>query len=89
MIPANTAHEIIEKNHMRLTRFANRIIPGKTEVRIIPTDEVESELIKQASEHDLVIMGLGKASDHEKAFGKLSLALAEKTNTALIFISKK
>ena len=89
MLPSNTTQDVVQKNYSRLSRFASRIIPGKTEVRIIPTDDIEAELIKQASGHDLVIMGLGKASEHEKAFGKLSHSLAEKTNSALIFISKK
>jgi basic amino acid/polyamine antiporter, APA family len=89
ILPLNTPPEILKKNNLRLARFAGRIIPGKIEVRIIPNDDVEYELIKQASGQDLVIMGLGKAGKNEKAFGHLALALAEKTETALIFISKK
>jgi amino acid transporter len=86
ILPQNTPRETLQKNNLRLSRFASRIIPGKTEVHIIPNDDVASELINQASGHDLVIMGLGKAGKHKKAFGNLSLTLAEKTNTALIFI---
>lgn len=89
ILPSNTPRETLQKNNLSLSRFAGRIIPGKTEVRIIPNDDVASELIKQASGHDLVIMGLGKSGEHEKAFGHLALLLAEKTDTALIFISKK
>lgn len=88
ILPHNTPREIVQKNHLRLSRFASRIIPGKTEVRIIPNDDVVSELISQASGQDLVIMGLGKAGKHQKAFGTVALSLAEKTDTALIFISK-
>jgi APA family basic amino acid/polyamine antiporter len=89
VLPSNTPQETLQKNHSRLSRFAGRIIPGKTEVRIIPNDDAKSELIKQATEHDLVIMGLGKPGKNEKAFGNIALSLAEETNTALIFISKK
>lgn len=89
ILPLNTPRETLQKNNLRLSRFAGRIIPGKTEVRIIPSDDVESELINLASGYDLVIMGVGKASKNEKAFGHLAHALAEKTDTALIFISKK
>ncbi len=89
ILPLNASRETLQKNNSRLSRFAGRIIPGKTEVRIIPNDDVASELIKQAAGQDLVIMGLGKAGKHQKAFGKLALTLAEKTDTALIFISKK
>ena len=89
ILPINTPRETIQKNNLRLSRFAGRIIPGKTEVRIIPSGDVEAELIKEASGHDLVIMGVGKAGKKEKAFGHLAHALAEKTDTALIFISKK
>lgn len=89
ILPSNTPRETLQKNNSRLTRFAGRIIPGKTKVRIIRNDDVVSELVDQTSGHDLVIMGLGKSGEHEKAFGKLSLTLAKKTDTALIFISKK
>ncbi|MFD2516352.1 APC family permease [Salinimicrobium flavum] len=89
ILPLNTPRETIQKNNLRLSRFAGRIIPGKTVVHIIPSEDVEAELISQASGHDLVIMGLGETGKHEKAFGHLALALAEKTDTALIFISKK
>jgi len=89
IMPSNATTESIQKNNLKLSRFAGRIIPGKTEVRIILNDDIASELIKQASGHDLVIMGLGKAIENQKAFGHLALLLAEKTDTALIFISKK
>jgi hypothetical protein len=89
ILPENTPAETIKKNHLRLSRFAGRIIPAKTEVKIIPSNNVTGELVNLSAEHDLVIMGLGKPGLHEKAFGKLSLTLAEQTDTALIFISKK
>jgi basic amino acid/polyamine antiporter, APA family len=89
VLPANTPSETVQRNNVRLSRFASRIIPGKTKVAIIQNDDVVSELVHQASRHDLVIMGLGKAGKHQRAFGHVALSLAEKTNTALIFISKK
>ena len=89
ILPSNTPDEKIQNNHKRLSRFAGRIIPGKTEVRILANDHVTGELIKQSQKHDLVIMGLGRAGLHEKAFGSIALTLAEETDSALIFISKK
>lgn len=89
LLPSHTPAETIQKNHSKLSRFAGRIIPGKTKVHVISVDDVKTELIKQAKEHDLVIMGLGKPGKNEKAFGNIALTLAEKTDTALIFISKK
>ncbi len=89
ILPLNTPENLLQKNNRDLSRFGGRIIPGKIKVQIISSDDVESELINQASRHDLVIMGLGKAGKNEKAFGHLAHALAGKTDTALIFISKK
>ena len=89
ILPSDTAEEIIKKNHQRLTRFASRIIPGKVEVEVIPSDDVINELVTQSNQHDLVIMGLGKPTAKEKAFGKVAMELAENSDSALIFISKK
>ncbi|MDX1754045.1 Amino acid transporter [Salinimicrobium sediminis] len=89
VLPSTVSSETVQKNNIKLSRFAGRIIPGKTGVLIIQNDDPVAELVAQASRHDLVIMGLGNPGKHQKAFGHVALALAEKTETALIFISKK
>ncbi|MDX1603566.1 MAG: amino acid permease, partial [Salinimicrobium sediminis] len=89
VLPSTVSSETVQKNNIKLSRFAGRIIPGKTGVLIIQNDDPVAELVAQASRHDLVIMGLGNPGKHQKAFGHVALALAEQTETALIFISKK
>lgn len=89
ILPTNTTEEKRKKNQTNLSRFSGRIIPGKTEAKIILSDDVRAELIRQSEIHDLVIMGLGNPGPHEKAFGEIALSLAEETESALIFISKK
>lgn len=89
ILSADTPEETLRKNYSRLQRFAGRIIPGKTDVKVIPANDVTAELIHLANQHELVIMGLGKAGKQQKTFGTVALTLAEKTETALIYISKK
>ncbi len=89
ILSTKTPEAVRQKNQVQLTRFSGRIIPGDTEARIILSDDVKETLIREAENHDLVIMGLGKAGPDEKAFGAIALALARETNTALIYISKK
>ena len=89
ILPTSAQDETARKNHTKLSRFAGRIIPGKTEVQIIQDNSVVDRLVSLSEEHDLVIMGLGKPGKNEKAFGDIVHTLAEKTETALIFISKK
>jgi APA family basic amino acid/polyamine antiporter len=89
ILPANTTKRDLEKTEVALKRFSSRIIPDKSVVKIILSDEVKSELIQQTAEHDMVIMGLGKAGPKRRVFGELTLDMAEKTDTALIFISNK
>ena len=89
ILPVNTTKRDQEKTEVALRRFSSRIIPDKSEVKIILSDDVKGELIQQATEHDMVIMGLGKAGPKRKVFGDVTLDLAEKTDTALIFISNK
>lgn len=87
ILPAGTTEQKREDIRKRLERFAGRIIPGKTSTLLVETDDVKGELIRQTKENDLVIMGLGKAGPEQRAFGPIPIALAEQTNTALIFIS--
>jgi basic amino acid/polyamine antiporter, APA family len=89
ILPSDTPQVIVKKNQAELSRFSGRIIPGKTEAKIILADDVKAELVRQASEYDLVIMGLGKPGTTERVFGSISISLAKETDTALIFISKK
>lgn len=81
--------QVVQRRKDALTRFSSRIIPGKSNVVLIRSDNVTDELIRQTREHDLVIMGLGKPGPSAKAFGTIPLKMAEETETALIFISNK
>lgn len=89
ILPEGTPEDKIKKNRVNLARFAGGIIPGKTDVQVLTSKNSQGELVRLASEHDLVIMGLGKPGTGEKAFGSIAQKLAEETGTALIFISKK
>tara|TARA_R100001143_G_scaffold63593_1_gene73094 strand:+ start:7703 stop:9925 length:2223 start_codon:yes stop_codon:yes gene_type:complete len=87
ILPSNTPIKVKEKKEQELGRFSSRIIPGNSEVKIILSDDVKNELIRQTAEHDMVIMGLGKAGPKREVFGEITLDMAEKTDTALLFIS--
>ena len=88
ILPSKTPEEIVKKRQRDLARFSGRIIPAKTETRIVLSNNVKEELVNQVKEHDLVIMGLGKPDPNRPAFGSVVLSLAEETETALIFISR-
>lgn len=87
VLPLGTSKKVKEKKEIELRRFSSRIIPGNSEVKIILSNDVKNELIQQTAEHDMVIMGLGKAGPKRTVFGELTLEMAEKTDTALLFIS--
>jgi len=89
ILPKQATERTRLRTERDLSRSASRIIPGKTVVQVLVSDDVVGELVALASCHDLVIMGLGKHEVGGKAFGSVSLALVGQTNTALIFISQK
>lgn len=89
ILPSNTPEVTRKKNEADLLRFSERIIPGKTKTKIILSDDMKDELVRQSKEHDLVIMGLGKPGSSNRVFGSITISLAKETETALIFISKK
>ena len=89
ILPTNTPAPAVEKSRRDLIRFAGRIIPGKTDVLLVLSDDAKNELVRQTALHDLVIMGLGRPGPRDKAFGRIPLSMAQETDTALIFISHK
>ena len=88
ILPKSSSSEVLKKNQKKLEQFSRQIIPGSTTAKIVLSDNVQEELINQANQHDLMIMGLGKPGPNQKAFGNIVLELAEKTQKGLIFISK-
>jgi len=89
ILPSNTTDEKYNINDANLKRFTERIIPGETKRLIIKSDNVTDELIRLSSDSDVLILGLGKPGPGRTAFGKLPIAIAKNTKTALIYISHK
>lgn len=89
IMPPGTSEKDQQSQLMSLERFAGRIIPQKSDCRIILSGNVRETLVELTDSHDLVIMGLGKSGANNKVFGQIPIEMAEKTDTALIFISHK
>lgn len=89
IMPPGTSEKDQQSQLMSLERFAGRIIPQKSDCRIVVSGTVRETLVDLTDSHDLVIMGLGKSGANNKVFGQIPIEMAEKTDTALIFISHK
>ncbi len=89
IMPPGTSEKDQQAQLKIIERFAGRIIPQKSDCRIILSGTVRETLIELTDSHDLVIMGLGKSGTNNKVFGQIPIEMAEKTDTALIFISHK
>ncbi|MCH8569005.1 MAG: amino acid permease [Balneolales bacterium] len=89
LLPANTSQQAYANALKKLDGFSRRLIPGNPENLVVLTDDVRGELVRQSSDFDLVIMGLGKAGNNRTVFGEIPIAIARETNTSLIFISNK
>ena len=87
MLPEHTSAEVCAKKEKDLKRFAGRIIPGKTNTLVLPEANVPEKLTELTHDFDLVVMGLGKPGPNSRAFGSITLKLAQETGTALILIS--
>jgi basic amino acid/polyamine antiporter, APA family len=86
IVPTSTSREEHRKFRRVLERFADEIIPEKTRCQVILNDDVLGALVRCTSEHDLVLMGLGRIKPEDKAFGPVPLAMIDKTDTALVLI---
>ncbi|MCC5933090.1 MAG: amino acid permease [Balneolales bacterium] len=89
ILPPDTSEKLQKSEYAKLSRFAARIIPQTSECRIILSSQVRETIVDLTHSHDLVIMGLGRSGRNNKVFGQIPLEMAEKTDTALIFISHK
>jgi amino acid transporter len=86
IVPSSTSRDEHRKFRRILERFAAEIIPEKTRCQVLLSDDVLGSLVRCTSEHDLVVMGLGRIKPEDKAFGPVPLAMIDQTDTALVLI---
>ncbi|KPP95216.1 MAG: APC superfamily amino acid-polyamine transporter [Bacteroidetes bacterium HLUCCA01] len=87
LVPAGVSKKELRTQRRLLHRFAEEIIPTGFKTSIKQSTDIPATLVHEVSQHDLVIIGLGRLLPGDKAFGPIPMDIIKKTNTAAIFIS--
>ena len=72
----------------RLQRYAKVEVPNNARALVV-SDDVVREVVEQAQNCDLVVLGLQRVNRHRKQFGELALAVAQEVNCATVMISRR
>jgi amino acid transporter/nucleotide-binding universal stress UspA family protein len=82
-----------EKAHKKacrdLFRFAQDEIPGHPKVKVIYNNSASEEIIAQASESDLLILGLNRMNRRRKVFGSIARGIINETRCTIIMIGER
>jgi APA family basic amino acid/polyamine antiporter len=85
---AEASAEPDKKKALReLEELVSDEVPGAADVRLIESDDAISELSRQASECDLLVLGIQRQGLRRKAFGSFTRRLVRATSCPLILIS--
>ena len=89
VLPESARPETIRRAELELRRLAQDEAPGVSRGVVTLSDDVATEVAKQASESDLVILGLKRIGRHGKVFGEQMLEIAEAIPCPVVMISQR
>lgn len=88
LLRKHTSQQEFDRALKDLDKLANVEVPGAPKVKIVLNDNVMKEITNNASESELIIVGLQRLARRRKKFGKLALQIARETSCPLIMISR-
>ncbi len=86
--PAATEEEL-QRARRRVRMRAEDEMGGGVEVTVERRDDPAGEIIRRASEHDLVILGLQQLKARRRAISDFALRIASETTGALLLLGQK
>ncbi len=89
ILPENASQKTCNKAERALSRFAQDEAPGYIQMKVVRSDGVANEIIRQSAEKDLVILGLQRLSRRHKVLGDITLNVARHAKCATIIISRR
>ena len=61
---------------------------ARSETKLVQSPDAAEEVIREAGETDLLILGLQRHGPRRKTFGDFTLRIARETNCPLVMISR-
>lgn len=89
VLPEDTPQEECHRARQRLWRLGRDEIFFPFGVEVIRSHSAAEVVARQASESDLVILGLQRLGRRSKVFGEVALHVAKETSCAMIMISRR
>ena len=89
ILPENALESACTRARRALATIARDEAPGYSRVKVVQSDDPSRVITEHAAESDLVILGVQRFSSRKKAFGHISLQIAQKTKCPILMISHR
>jgi nucleotide-binding universal stress UspA family protein len=89
VLPENAPPQACTRARRELARVARDEAPGIARVKVVQSDDAGQVIVEHAAESDLVILGVQRLSRRRKAFGHVTLRVAEETDCPILIISHR
>lgn len=88
MIPEHASPEDESAAHKRLERMASDKAKSRAGTELVKTDDAIGAIVERTAEHDVLILGLHRASGGKRVFGEFVLTVAQRSQCAVIMLSQ-
>ena len=88
VLPEDASREAQERARHRLLLIARDEAPAHSETKLVQCADPAREVVREAGESDLLILGIQRHGPRLKAFGDFTLRIARETHCPLIMISR-
>jgi hypothetical protein len=89
VLPENTPEESLGHFHRWLRQLADDEQTAQARIVVTRSDHPAEEIIRNAAETDLLILGLQRKGRHRKVFGDMVLQIARNISCGLILINRR
>lgn len=89
ILPESAPESACTRARLALAQIARDEAPGYSRVKVVQSDDAGRVITDHAAESDLVILGVQRVSARKKAFGHISLRIAQETKCPILMISHR
>jgi basic amino acid/polyamine antiporter, APA family len=89
ILPEDASDQVYERDRSHLLVIARDEAPAASETSLIRSADAAAEIIRAATETDLVVLGLQRLGPRQKVFGDFTLRIARETRCPLIMVSRR
>jgi nucleotide-binding universal stress UspA family protein len=89
ILPDGASAATVARMRQGLAALAEDEAPGPRDIRVVVSGDVTGEILRQAADHDLIVLGTRRLGRRRKIFGETPRRVALESSCGVILISRR